>query len=228
MSLLGKWKHQQEELERQTRYKHLSYVGLICLFVCLVIWSVWFLRKFQYHKKMEKQYVALKEEKQGLVKEHSQLVNRLSQQDGQLQEQEILLEQKEEEIRMLKQRLDNLFADKVDVLDKVKRIIADFRCKESSEMKMEDSDWLLLQHEMDKRLDGVLTRIQKQYRLSDMEVCFFCLILADIPTSYQYCLFDRSTNYPYKKIKSLLEKLGIDRGSSSYKEKLQSFIANLE
>ena len=95
-------------------------------------------------------------------------------------------------------------------------------------MKMGDSDWLLLQHEMDKRLDGVLTRIQKQYRLSDMEVCFFCLILADIPTSYQYCLFDRSTNYPYKKIKSLLEKLGIDRGSSSYKEKLQSFIANLE
>ena len=95
-------------------------------------------------------------------------------------------------------------------------------------MKMEDSDWLLLQHEMDTRLGGVLTRIKKQYRLSDMEVRFFCLILSDIPTSYQYCLFDRSTNYPYKKIKSLLEKLGIEHGSSSYKEKLQSFIVNLE
>ena len=228
MSLLGKWKQQQAELERQTRYKRLSYVGVICLFVCLVIGGAWFFRKSRYHKKTEKQYATLKDEMQGFVNKHAQLVNRLSQQDGQLQEQEALLGQKEEEIRMLKQRLDNLSSDKIDVLNKVKRIIADFRCKESSEMKMEDSDWLLLQHEMDKRLDGVLTRIQKQYRLSDMEVCFFCLILADIPTSYQYCLFDRSTNYPYKKIKSLLEKLGIDRGSSSYKEKLQSFIANLE
>ena len=227
MSLLGKWKQQQEELERQTRYKHLSYVALICLFVCLVIGRVWFFRKSRYHKKTEKQYATLKDEMQGFVNKHAQLVNRLSQQDGQLQEQEALLGQKEEEIRMLKQRLDNLSSDKIDVLNKVKRIIADFRCKESSEMKMEDSDWLLLQHEMDKRLGGVLTRIQKQYRLSDIEVCIFCLILADIPTSYQYCLFDRSINYPYKKIKSLLEKLGIDRGSSSYKEKLQSFIANL-
>ena len=227
MSLLGKWKQQQEELERQTRYKHLSYVGLICLFVCLVIGCVWFFRKSLYQKKMEEQYATLKEEKQGFVKKHAQLENRLSQQDGQLQEQETLLGQKEEEIRVLKQRLDNLSSDKVDVLDKIKRIIADFKCKECSEMKMEDSDWLLLQHEMDKRLGGVLTRIQKQYQLSDMDVCFFCLILADIPTSYQYCLFDRSINYPYKKIKSLLEKLGIERGSSSYKEKLQSFIANL-
>ena len=99
---------------------------------------------------MEKQYATLKEEKQGFVKKHAQLVNRLSQQDGQLQEQEALLGQKEEEIRVLKQRLDNLSSDKVDALDKVKRIIADFKCKESSEMKMEDSDWLLLQHEMDK------------------------------------------------------------------------------
>lgn len=227
MSLLGKWKQQQEELERQIRYKYLSYVGLICLLVCLVMGYVWVFRKSRYHKKMEKQYATLKEEKQGFVKKHAQLVNRLSQQDGQLQEQEALLGQKEEEIRVLKQRLDNLSSDKVDALDKVKRIIADFKCKESSEMKMEDSDWLSLQHEMDKRLGGALTRIQEQYQLSDMDVCFFCLILADIPTSYQYCLFDRSTNYPYKKIKSLLEKLGIEHGSSSYKEKLQSFIANL-
>lgn len=227
MSLLGKWKQQQEELERQTRYKYLSYVGLICLLVCLVMGYVWVFRKSRYHKKMEKQYATLKEEKQGFVKKHAQLVNRLSQQDGQLQEQEALLGQKEEEIRVLKQRLDNLSSDKVDVLDKIKRIIADFKCKESSEMKMEDSDWLLLQHEMDKRFGGVLTRIQEQYQLSDTDVCFFCLILADIPTSHQYCLFDRSTNYPYKKIKSLLEKLGIEHGSSSYKEKLQSFISNL-
>ncbi|MBQ5806066.1 MAG: hypothetical protein IIW24_02325, partial [Lachnospiraceae bacterium] len=49
MSLLGKWKQQQEELERQTRYKYLSYVGLICLLVCLVMGYVWVFRKSRYH-----------------------------------------------------------------------------------------------------------------------------------------------------------------------------------
>lgn len=228
MSLLGKWKQQQEELERQTRYKRLSYVGLICLLVCLVIGGAWFFRKSRYHKKTEKQYATLKDEMQGFVNKHAQLVNRLSQQDGQLQEQESLLGQKEEEIRVLKQRLDNLSSDKVDVLDKIKRIIADFKCKESSEMKMEDSDWLLLQHEMDKRLGGVLTRIQQEYRLSDKEVRLCCLILSGIPTSHLSYLFERSSSYPYRIIRPLFCKLGIECDSSTYKEALQSFIANLQ
>lgn len=213
MSALAQRMQQHEELESQSRKKRMAYVGVGVLLVVLLGCGAFYLKKSKHHKVTEQQRKNLVKEKEELAGEYAQTQKQLA--------------AKQQEIQLLQQRLDSLSSDKVDALDKVKRIIADFKCKESSEMKMEDSDWLLLQHEMDKRLGGVLTRIQEQYQLSDMDVCFFCLILADIPTSHQYCLFDRSTNYPYKKIKSLLEKLGIEHGSSSYKEKLQSFISNL-
>ena len=227
MSSLAQWKHQQEELENQSQNKSLAYIGLAVLFASLAICFVFYFRKSSHHKNVEELCVALKKEKQQLDKQYELVTNQMLQQDSKIQEQEVLLERREEQILFLQQRLDNLSPNSIEVLDKINRILADFKSKERSNLKMEDSDWRLLQFEMDKRLGGMITRIQQEYQLSDEDICICSLILADIPTSYQYCLFNWSRNNPYKRIQALFDKLGIKSNLGTYKKTLQTFIANM-
>lgn len=128
------------------------------------------------------------------------------------------------EIKELQTRLDQLSSGTADVLDKARRIIADFQYKAHSDQRMEEADWRLLQFEIDKQLDGELTRLRQEYQLTDTDIRLCCLILTDIPTSHMACLFERSRNNAYLKIRQLFEKLGVDRGSESYQQALLTFI----
>jgi hypothetical protein len=187
----------------------------------LLGWGAFYLKKLKHHEATEQQRKKLEEEKGKLSKEYIQTKEQLA-------EKEALLTQKQKEILLLQQRLESLSSDAVHVLTKAKQIISDKQHEIKTNLKMEDSDWLLLLQKTDSRLDGALTHIQQKYQLSDKEIRFCCLFLTDIPVSHLCYLFERSSSYPYRIIRPLFDKLGIEYDSSTYKEAFQFFIANLE
>lgn len=221
MSSLAQWMHQHEELDSQSRKKRMAYIGLVCLLVVLLGWAAFYLKKLKHHEATEQQRKNLEEEKGKLSKEYTQTKEQLA-------EKEALLKQKQKEIQLLQQRLESLSSDAVHVLAKAKQIISDKQNEIKTNLKMEDSDWLWLLQEADSRLNGAMTRILQEYHLSDKEIRFCCLFLTDIPVSHLCYLFERSSSYPYRIIRPLFDKLGIEYDSSTYKEAFQFFIANLK
>ena len=220
MSSLAQRMQLHEELDSQSSKKRMAYIGLVCLLIVLLGWGAFYLKKLKHHEATEQQRKNLEEEKGKLSKEYTQTKEQLA-------EKEALLTQKQKEILLLQQRLESLSSDAVHVLTKAKQIISDKQHEIKTNLKMEDSDWLLLLQKTDSRLDGALTRIQQQYQLSDKEIRFCCLFLTDIPVSHLCYLFERSSSYPYRIIRPLFDKLGIEYDSSTYKEAFQFFIANL-
>ena len=214
MSALAQRMQQHEELESQSRKKRMAYVGVGVLLVVLLGCGAFYLKKSKHYEAMEQQRKNLEKEKEELAEEYAQIQKRLT--------------GKQQEIQLLQRRLDSLSSDAVRVLDKAKQIISAKQNEIRTDLKMEDSDWLLLLQETDNRLDGAMTRIQQEYQLSDKEVRLCCLILKDIPTSHLSYLFERSSSYPYRIIRPLFRKLGIECDSSTYKEVLQLFIAKLQ
>ena len=214
MSALAQRMQQHEELESQSRKKRMAYVGVGVLLVVLLGCGAFYLKKSKHHEVTEQQRKNLVKEKEELAGEYAQTQKQLA--------------AKQQEIQLLQQRLDSLSSDAVRVLDKAKQIISAKQHEIRTDLKMEDSDWLLLLQKTDNRLDGAMTRIQQEYLLSDKEVRLCCLILSGIPTSHLSYLFERSSSYPYRIIRPLFRKLGIECDSSTYKEALQFFIANLQ
>jgi hypothetical protein len=221
MSSLAQRMQLHEELDSQSSKKRMAYLGLACLWIVLLGWGAFYLKKLKHHEATEQQRKKLEEEKGKLSKEYIQTKEQLA-------EKEALLTQKQKEILLLQQRLESLSSDAVHVLTKAKQIISDKQHEIKTNLKMEDSDWLLLLQKTDSRLDGALTHIQQKYQLSDKEIRFCCLFLTDIPVSHLCYLFERSSSYPYRIIRPLFDKLGIEYDSSTYKEAFQFFIANLE
>ena len=203
-----------EELDSQSSKKRMAYIGVVCLLVVLLGWGAFYLKKSKHHEVTEQQRKNLEEEKGKLSEEYTQVQKQLA--------------EKLQEIQLFQQRLESLSSDAVHVLTKAKQIISAKQHEIRTDLKMEDSDWLLLLQETDRRLDGTLTRIQQKYQLSDKEIHFCCLILTDIPVSHLCYLFERSSSYPYRIIRPLFDKLGIEYDSSTYKEAFQFFIANLK
>ena len=227
---------QKEELERQQMQKRYLSVSLVVLLVVGVIASWMYIKRSRIRHRQEEELrlvtealcKALDEEKRRLFGEYIQTKEQLQRKETELQAEKEALQRKEREVSDLQQRLDSLSSDTIRVFDKIKQIIADYCYKNKSELKMEEPDWKQLQWVMDKQWEGAIARIQEKYRLTDAEIHLFCLNLTDIPTAHISYLFDRARDYAYAKTRALLEKLGIERGSKTYKDALVNFIKNQE
>ena len=156
----------------------------------------------------------------------SEIEEQLKQTEETLQKEKETLLCKENEIKSLQLQMEQFVSDTSRVLDKIKRMVADFRHKDSSELKMEEKDWALLLLAMDKKEGGVITRIRHEYQLSDMEVRLLCLHLAGVATAQIFLFLGISRNTLYGKNNELLCKMGIKRTSSTFKKDIQDFLKN--
>ena len=133
LALWNKGMQQKEKLKLHERNERWACAGLIGLFVSLIVWTVFYIRKSRRYQASEEKRTILESEHQQLVEQWIQVEEQLTKQDVLLQEQGVLLERKEEQIQLLQQRLDDFSVDNVDILDKVNRIITDFKYKEESD-----------------------------------------------------------------------------------------------
>ena len=171
----------------------------------------------------------LKRQKDDFVKQQQKLCEmeeQLKQTEETLQKEKETLLCKESEIKSLQLQMEQFVSDTSRVFDKIKRMVADFRQKDSSELKMEEKDWALLLLAMDKKEDGAVTRIQQDCQLSDMEVRMLCLHLAGVATAQIFLFLGISRNTLYGKNNELLCKMGIKRTSSTFKKDIQDFLKN--
>ena len=179
-----------------------------------------------------------KEEKERLSERQVQTQELLHAKEMQLQEKEGLLKhtiedlrkekeeliQKEKTIEVLQLQLDKVASDAIRVLDKIKQIIADFRYKDCSDLKMEETDWQQLQLVLDRRWDGVVTRSSEKYQLSEMELRLFCLNLMGVATAHIQFLLGIGRNGLYEMNHELCDKMGIERTSNTFKKDFKKFI----
>ena len=235
-------KKQKEELEWLNIQQN---VILLLLIVGLVVFIVYF-RKFrkrhqeeeELRKAMEELCESLEEEKERLSERQAQTQELLHAKETQLQEKEGLLKhtiedlrkekeeliQKEKTIEVLQLQLDKVASDAIRVLDKIKQIIADFRYKDCSDLKMEETDWQQLQLVLDRRWDGVVTRSSEKYQLSEMELRLFCLNLMGVATAHIQFLLGIGRNGLYEMNHELCDKMGIERTSNTFKKDFKKFI----
>ncbi|MBQ8521295.1 MAG: hypothetical protein IJ456_07970 [Bacteroides sp.] len=127
-------------------------------------------------------------------------------------------------LSIMQRELDIITPQALSVFDKMDRIVKEHLYKDRSELHMEEADWRQLQLETDKRWNNITLRLQKKYRLTDMEIRLFCLNLTEIPTMHMPYLFDRGRSTIYNKNRELLSKLKIERTSNTFKEDLKAFI----
>ena len=171
----------------------------------------------------------LKRQKAELVQNQQKLCEveeLLKQAEETLQKEKGMLLCKESEIRTLQLRLEQFMSDTSRVFDKIKQMVADYRHKDSSDLKMEEQDWELLLLAMDKKENGAVTRIQQEFQLSDMEVRLLCLHLAGVATAQISHFLGVSRNTLYGKNNEMLSKMGIKRTSSTFKKDIQEFLKN--
>ena len=154
--------------------------------------------------------------------------NLLKEVENVLQKERDELRCKEQEIELLQQQLDKLSSDAVRIYDKIKQIIADFRYKNKSELKMEEADWRQLQLAMDKQWNNAIARIQDEYQLLDMDVRLLCLKLMGIPKMHMLYLLGFSRNTLYMKERELLEKMNFVRTSKDFKDDFRKLAENLK
>lgn len=233
---------QKKELERLNVQQ---YAVLLLLIVGLVIGTVCF-RKIrirhqeeeELRKAMEELCESLEEEKEHLSERQVQTQELLRAKEMQLQEKEGMLKQtmedlqkekeelrqKEKTIETLQLQLEKVTSDAIRVLDKIKQIIADFRYKDCSDLKMEEADWQQLQLVVDRRWDGIVVRSLEKYQLSEMEVRLFCLNLMGVATAHIQFLLGIGRNGVYEMNHELCEKMGIERTSNTFKKDFKKFI----
>ena len=154
--------------------------------------------------------------------------NLLREVENALQKERDELRCKEQEIELLQQQLDKLSSDAVRIYDKIKQIIADFRYKNESDLRMEETDWRQLQVVMDKQWNNSVVRMQDEYQLSDMDVRLLCLKLMDIPKVHMLYLLGFSRNTLYTKEKELLEKMCFVCTSKNFKDDFGKLVENLK
>ena len=141
-----------------------------------------------------------------------------------LQKEKEELQSKEKEIETLQLQLDTFSSEALRVLDKIKQIIADHRYKDCSDLKMDESDWRQLQWTMDKQWNGIVSRCQQDYQLSEVEVRLFCLSLMGVATSHIQFLLGIGRNSLYEMNHELFGKMGIERTSNTFKKDFKNFI----
>lgn len=223
---------QQNELERQEEQMRLVYVILGLIVVCLLYYIVKrrlrYKGEFSLYQTTEEQRKALETEKLRLISECVRAKELLAKKEQELQEEKEALLRKEKEIGHLQLQLDELSSDAARVLDKIKQIIAAYRHKDCSDLKMEESDWQQLQWVLDKRWNGVVTRSLEKHQLSEVEVRLFCLNAMGVATVHIQFLLGIGRNSLYEMNRTLSDKLGIERTSNTFKKDFQKFIENEE
>lgn len=226
---------QKGEQEREREHELYMYVLLwIAVSVAVVVFLVYFVRKSHKKHQEEGELRKVSEElRQALEKEKGRLENecrfvkaQLQQKEQVLQNEQEVLQKREKEIKSLQLQLDVFLSDTSSVFDKIKQMVADFRHKDSSDLKMEEKDWALLLLAMDRKEGGSVTRIQHDYQLSDMEVRLLCLHLAGIATSQIFLFLGISRNTLYDKNNEMFIKMGIKRTSATFKKDIQDFLKN--
>lgn len=228
---------QKEELERVRNQKLCLYALLwIAVSMSVVVLLVYLIKKSQtrcqaegeLRKVSEELRIVLEREKGELEDECHSVQIQLQQKEQFLQKEKEVLQKKEEEIKSLQLQLDVFLSDTSRVFDKIKQMVADFRHKDSSDLKMEEKDWSLLLLAIDKKEDGAITRIQRDYQLSDMEVRLLCLHLASVATAQIFLFLGISRNTLYDKNNEMFIKMGIKRTSSTFKKDIQDFLKSLK
>ncbi len=205
-----------DEYRQQTSHKRMAYVVSLC--IVLVVGGVaFFYLRNRHLQKEAKQRETAEAEKHQLQDAHQQTREQL------LQEQEEL-QRKKEEILVMQQEIDALASDASAVFNKINRIVADYLYQDSSSVKLDEADWLLLQVHIDKQWNHAVSRLQKEFRLTADETRLLCLYLADLPTAHIPFFFNRTINTIYNRNRNLCSKLGIVRTSAPFKEDFKNFI----
>ena len=152
----------KRELEQLEGQMHLVYVLLGLVVLCLLYYIV--KRRLRYkgdfslYQTTEEQRKALEAEKLRLTSECVRAKELLERKEQELQKEKEALLCKEKEIEHLQSQLEALSSDAVRVFDKIKQIIADYRNKSCSDLKLEEADWQQLQWVLDKRWNGAVSR----------------------------------------------------------------------
>lgn len=246
----------QDYIRKNSFYKWLIFILLIVTMLVAGVFKVlkkWKFEERNLRKSAEELCVVLDEEKKCLVEKLLDVRTQLKQKEKDLQlqqeeskkqlfDKENLLKEvenalqkerdelrcKELEIELLQQQLDKLSSDAVRIYDKIKQIIADFRYKDKSDLKMEETDWRQLQLAMDKKWNNAIVRMQDEYQLLDMDVRLLCLKLMDIPKVHMLYLLGFSRNTLYTKEKELLEKMCFVCTSKNFKNDFRKLVENLK
>lgn len=203
--------HQQQTVRKRMIY----LVSFLALVIVCVIFFIYLHKRHRY--KEGRQREKAEAEKHELVHAHQHTQELLKQEQEELQ-------RKKEEISAMQQEIDALASDTSAVFDKINRIVADYLNQESSPVKLDEADWLLLQVHIDKQWNHAVSRLQKEFRLTADETHLLCLYLADLPTAHIPFFFNRTINTIYNRNRSLCSKLGIARTSAPFKEDFKNFI----
>ena len=221
---------QQKELERREEQTYLVYVllGLVVLYLLYYIVKrrLRYKGDFSLYQTTEEQRKALETEKLRLTSECVRAKELLERKEQELQKEKEVLLCKEKEIERLQSQLEALSSDAVRVFDKIKQIIADYRNKSCSDLKLEEADWQQLQWVLDKRWNGAVSRSLEKYQLSETEVRLFCLNAIGVATVHIQFLLGIGRNGLYEMNRELSDKLGIERTSNTFKKDFQKFIEN--
>lgn len=119
------------------------------------------------------------------------------------------LHKQQEELQQAKEEVERLTPGE-DVFVKIEQIIDWHLRTAHSSLRMEKQDWHLLLIETDKRFDGVVSRLQRQYGLSEEEVHLCCLQLTDYPISHLGYVLGCSRVSIYRKSKEIVTRMGGD------------------
>ena len=202
--------------QRQIARKRMVY--LVSFLALVIVGAIFFIYLRKRHQQKEvRQREKAEAEKLQLVHAHQQTQELLKEEQEELQ-------RKENVILAMQQELDALASDTHAVFDKINRIVADYLYQDSSSIKLDESDWQLLQVHIDKQWNHAVSRLQKEFRLTADETRLLCLNLADLPTAHIPFFFNRTINTIYNRNRNLCSKLGIVRTSAPFKEDFKNFI----
>ena len=206
--------YRQQRIEERN-----NYMASICILVLVLVFVVCLIRK--KHLRRETLYREETEvEKQQLTHAHNQTRK-------QLQQEQEELKRKNQELALMQQKVALLSADAGSVFDKINQIAGESQYKEDSGLLLEESDWRLLQFEMDKRWNNSISNLQQEYHLTSNEVRLLCLNLLDVPTARIPYFFERTVGTIYNWNRQLCSKLGIVRNDQlTFKEDFKRFISN--
>lgn len=144
---------------------------------------------------------------------------RLVKEKERLSELQDIMQQQNAELKALHHERDILLKNTTKysaVVDKMKRIVQDYKEFTASEEVMEKEDWLQLVAETDRRWNKIILKLQSKYNLSEEEIYLCCLYLTDMPVSHFGYLLNCTRDAIYKKANRIVEqKMGFSHKATS-------------
>ncbi|WP_418698393.1 hypothetical protein [Bacteroides sp.] len=207
-----------KQQKKQYEYFLNNYRYYILLLTVVSILLVYFLRKqyrqriyqqnqerIQTEKKLNQQYLQLKEELEQKERQIAALQNEITQNFTDEERKKALhkelVEMNKQRIALAQEALEHL-----DVYAKIRRIIDDYKTKDYSKESLSKEEWLKLIAEIDK--DGIIAQLSIRYGLSENEVHLCCLSLMDLSLIDRARAMHYKRTTIYRKEKDILEKMG--------------------